>query len=216
MSFENIKTYCQEHDVSLVAVSKTKPKEAILELYEKGQRIFGENRVQELVEKNAELPKDIKWHFIGHLQRNKVKQIAPFVDLIHSADSLRLIREINTQAEKHDRVISLLLQFHIATEESKYGLDIQEAQEILGLKSELSNVNIVGVMGMATFTDNLDQVRKEFKQLKQYFEKIKSEFMSDNSSFRHISMGMSGDYKEAIAEGSNMIRIGTLLFGARN
>lgn len=201
----------------LIAVSKTKPVEAIMGLYEKGQRIFGENRVKELEEKHAALPKDIEWHAIGHLQTNKVKYIAPFVSLIHSVDSPRLLAEIDKQAGRNDRVIDCLLQFHIAEEETKYGLDLPEAEALLSSDgfSQMKNVRVVGVMGMATFTDDMEQVRREFHQLKSIFEKLKSRFFDEADAFREISMGMSGDYKIAIEEGSTMVRIGTLLFGAR-
>ena len=201
----------------LVAVSKTKPKEAILKLYEQGQRIFGENRVQEMVEKQEGLPKDIEWHFIGHLQTNKVKYIAPFVSLIHSVDSLKLLREINKQAKKNERVIDCLLQFHIAEEETKYGLDLREAQAILNSDdfSKMKNVRIVGVMGMATFTGDFQQVRREFQMLKGIHEKLSILFFDEADAFHEISMGMSGDYHIAVEEGSTMVRIGTLLFGKR-
>lgn len=204
--------------VELVAVSKTKPNSLIVEAYETGQRIFGENKVQDLAAKQPELPQDIKWHFIGHLQRNKVKFIAPFVDTIHAIDSLRLLKEVNKQAENNNRTINCLLQFHIAEEEAKFGLDLSEANELL--KSDdfknCENINVVGLMGMATYTENTDQVRKEFRILKSYFDKLKIEFFSQNEHFKEISMGMSGDYKIAIEEGSTMIRIGTGIFGSRN
>lgn len=203
--------------VKLVAVSKTKPNSLVLEAYDAGQRIFGENKVQDLAAKQPELPPDIKWHFIGHLQRNKVKFIAPFVDTIHAIDSLKLLKEINKQAVNNNRTINCLLQFHIAEEESKFGLNMQAAEELL--KSDdfkaLKNINIKGVMGMATYTDNIDQIRKEFRSLKVYFNKLKSTFFVEQSDFEEISMGMSGDYKVAIEEGSTMIRIGSSIFGAR-
>lgn len=203
--------------VKLVAVSKTKPNSLVLEAYDAGQRIFGENKVQDLVAKQPELPPDIKWHFIGHLQRNKVKFIAPFVDTIHAIDSLKLLKEINKQAVNHKRTINCLLQFHIAEEESKFGLNMQEAEELL--KSDdfkaLQNINIRGVMGMATYTDNIDQIRKEFRNLKVYFNKLKTTYFGEQTDFEEISMGMSGDYKVAIEEGSTMIRIGSSIFGAR-
>ena len=204
-------------EVKLVAVSKTKPNEDIMEAYHQGQRIFGENKVQDLAAKAEVLPKDIQWHFIGHLQTNKVKFIAPFVSLIHAVDSLKLLKEINKQAKKNERVISCLLQFHIATEESKFGLNIQEAKDILQnpLFAELKNIEIAGVMGMASYTDNQDQVKKEFAQLKSFFLQLKKEFFSDEESFKEISMGMSGDYQLAIGQGSTMIRVGSSIFGAR-
>lgn len=203
---------------TLVAVSKTKPAAAIQMMYDKGQRIFGENRVQEVAEKHETLPKDIQWHAIGHLQRNKVKFIAPFISMIHSVDSARLLEEINKQAAKNERSIDCLLQFHIAEEESKFGW--QNVEDVLTfLKSsdfsEMKNVRIVGVMGMATFTDDKEQVRGEFQRLKGYFEELKSDFFTDNEAFKEISMGMSGDYQLAVEEGSTMVRIGSLLFGGR-
>ncbi len=204
-------------NTTLVAVSKTKPIEAIQAMYDQGQRIFGENRVQELVEKEAVLPKDIEWHQIGHLQTNKVKYIAPFVSLIHAVDSLKLLKEINKQAAKNDRVIDCLLQFHIAEESSKFGFD--EAEVTAMLKSEtfkeFENIRIVGVMGMATFTDNEAQVKQEFRQLKSHFDTLKDTFFSTDIHFKEISMGMSGDYQLAVSEGSTMVRIGSLLFGSR-
>lgn len=201
----------------LVAVSKTKPAEAILELYNQGQKVFGENKVQELTWKYEALPKDIKWHAIGHLQTNKVKYIAPFVALIHSVDSLKLMKEINKQAKKNDRVIDILLQFHIAEEDTKFGLDLSEANEILNsdFYKNAENIKIIGVMGMATFTDNQNQVRNEFRTLKKIFDELKKEFFNSENSFKEISMGMSGDYKIAAEEGSTMVRIGSLLFGKR-
>lgn len=200
----------------LVAVSKTKPVEAILDLYAQGQRIFGENYVQELVEKQALLPQDIEWHFIGHLQTNKVKYIAPFVSCIHSVDSFKLLQEIDKQALKYNKVIRCLLQFHIADETTKFGFDTEGVadmplEEMLNLK----NVSIGGVMGMATFTDDKQQVRQEFKSLKRVFDVLKDSAFKDKPYFNDISMGMSDDYKMAIEEGSTMVRIGSLLFGKR-
>lgn len=204
-------------EVTLVAVSKTKPVEDLQIAYDTGQRIFGENKVQELAEKYEVLPKDIEWHFIGHLQSNKVKYIAPFVSMIHAVDSLKLLKEINKQAKKNDRVISCLLQFHIADEESKFGLNLEEAQQILSSNEfvELQNISIVGVMGMATFTDDEEQIREEFRTLENYFHVVKSHFFKYNDAFGHLSMGMSGDYKIAIEEGSTMIRLGSSIFGSR-
>ncbi|MBX2878082.1 MAG: YggS family pyridoxal phosphate-dependent enzyme [Saprospiraceae bacterium] len=206
-----------ETNTRLVAVSKTKPVEQILDMYHQGQRIFGENRVQELVEKQATLPKDIEWHAIGHLQTNKVKYICSFVSLIHSVDSLKLLREINKQAVRNERVIDCLLQIKIAAEDSKFGLSQADAKTLLGSEafSQLQNVRIVGLMGMATFTDNIDQVRGEFQHLKTCFEELKTTFFSEQADFKEISMGMSGDYRIAQEEGSTMVRIGSLLFGAR-
>ncbi|MDC3029915.1 YggS family pyridoxal phosphate-dependent enzyme [Flavobacteriales bacterium] len=198
-----------DEKIQLVAVSKTKPTDFILEAYQAGHRIFGENKVQELVEKSTILPDDIQWHMIGHLQSNKVKYIAPFVSLIHSVDSKKLLIEINKRAKQHDRVIHCLLQIHISQESSKFGLSQDEAIELLEMK--LTNVSIDGLMGMATFTDDKQQIRSEFKSLKNTFEKAKSNF----HKLSVLSMGMSGDYDIAIQEGSNMIRIGSSIFGTR-
>jgi len=215
---ENIQKELLKTNTTLVAVSKTKPASAIQDMYDKGQRIFGENRVQEVVEKYEALPKDIQWHAIGHLQRNKVKFIAPFISMIHSIDSARLLEEVNKQAEKNERVIDCLLQFHIAEEESKFGwqnvnevLDFLNSSDFLKMK----NVHIVGVMGMATFTNNTEQVGGEFRRLKSYFDELKNSYFTDNEQFKEISMGMSGDYQLAVDEGSTMVRIGSLLFGRR-
>jgi len=205
-----------EH-VALVAVTKTKPVSDILEAYEAGQRIFGENKIQEMVEKHAELPKDIEWHMIGHVQSNKVKYMAEFVSLIHGVDNFKLLKEINKQAQKHDRVIDCLLQIKIASEESKFGMDADEAKDILRSKelSELKNVSIIGVMGMATFTNDTEQVKKEFQYLKHTFDKLK-QIQTKNCKLETISMGMSGDYQLAMDCGSNMVRIGSSIFGLRN
>jgi len=213
---ETLKTIPE--NVQLVAVSKTKPNEDIIEAYNEGQRVFGENKVQELTTKYEELPKDIQWHMIGHLQRNKVKYIAPFVSMIHAVDSLRLLKEINKQAKKNERVINCLLQFHIAEESTKFGLDLSEAKELLSSDEfkAMDSITICGVMGMATFTDDEDQVRREFRELKKSFNVLKESFFKGNDSFKEISMGMSGDYKSAIEEGSTMVRIGSTIFGARN
>jgi pyridoxal phosphate enzyme (YggS family) len=203
--------------VTLVAVSKTKPNEDIMEAYNSGHRIFGENRVQELTQKAEELPKDIEWHMIGHLQSNKVKYIAPFVSLIHGVHKEKLLKEINKQGEKIGRKIDVLLQFHIAQEDSKFGFDFEEAKEMLESDNMLSyeHVNIRGVMGMATFTDNRERIEDEFRTLNNYFEVFRSHFFKFNDDFNIISMGMSGDYEIAIEEGSNMIRVGSKIFGAR-
>ncbi len=200
--------------VTLVAVSKTKPNEDILEAYNTGHRIFGENKVQEMVAKWEELPKDIEWHMIGHVQRNKVKYMAEFVSLIHGVDSLKLLKEINKQAKKHDRVIPCLLQMHIAEEDTKFGLDDSELSALLQSEAfkAMDNVKIVGLMGMATFTQNENQVRKEFAHLKSIFDQLRQKL----PEISILSMGMSGDYTIAIAEGSNMVRIGSSIFGARN
>lgn len=204
-------------NVKLVAVSKTKPNEIISEAYELGQRIFGENKVQELTEKHEQLPKDIDWHFIGHLQTNKVKYIAPFVNLIHAVDSFKLLKTIDKEADKNNRRIDCLLQLHIAREETKFGLSVKEVVDILQSAEykEFKNIQIIGLMGMATFTDDENMVRKEFRYLKECFAKIKEEFFSDSLFFKELSMGMSGDYLLAIEEGSTMVRIGSSIFGAR-
>lgn len=205
-------------DVTLVAVSKTKPVEQIMKVYEQGQRHFGENKVQELVDKYDQMPKDIKWHLIGHLQTNKVKYVAPFVHLIHAVDSLKLLKEINKQAKKNNRVIDCLLQFHIADEESKFGMNFDEVKELLESREfvEMENVSIVGVMGMATFTEDENQVQQEFQNLEGYFQILKSHYFKFNEQFKEISMGMSGDYQIAIANGSTMVRIGSAIFGERS
>ena len=205
-------------NVQLVAVSKTKPNQAIQEAYDAGQRIFGENKVQDLVNKINDLPNDIKWHFIGHMQTNKVKLIAPFIAMIHAVDSIKLLKEINKHALINNRTIECLLQFHIAKESTKFGLNLEEAKEILNnpVIDTLKNIKIVGVMGMATYTDELLQIKNEFKQLATNFKLLKNDFFKDEITFKEISMGMSGDYKIAIDEGSTMIRIGTNIFGERN
>jgi len=204
--------------VTLVAVSKTKPNEMLTKSYEAGQRIFGENKVQELVQKQEDLPKDIQWHMIGHLQRNKVKYIASFVDLIHGVDSEKLLKEINKQGKKNDRVINVLLQVHIAQEETKFGFNAPEIKEMLSSSefSGYSNIAIKGVMGMATNTTDKNQVATEFGNLKSLFNELKATVFSDSDSFTEISMGMSGDYKIAIEQGSTMVRVGSAIFGSRN
>lgn len=205
-------------NVTLIAVSKTKPVSDLQEAYEAGQRIFGENKALEMRDKHQALPTDIQWHFIGHLQTNKIKYIAPFVTLIHAIDSLSLLEAVNKEAAKNNRVIDCLLQFHIAQEETKFGLDIDEAKLLLESESfkNLKNINICGVMGMATFTDDVAQVRNEFKNLKNIFETLKENYFKDNDSFKEISMGMSDDYPIAIEEGATMVRVGSKIFGARN
>jgi len=204
-------------NVSLVAVSKTKTVEDIMQAYDAGHRLFGENRVQELLDKYEHLPGDIKWHMIGHLQRNKVKYIAGFISMIESVDSARLLRTINKEAEKSGRVIDCLLQFHIALEETKFGFSLDEVKDMLdeGILSEMQNVNIRGVMGMATFTDDMVKVRSEFVKLKSFFDELKNKYFSQKDDFSEISMGMSGDYPVALDEGSTMVRLGTSIFGAR-
>lgn len=202
--------------VKLVAVSKTKPIEAILELYHAGQRDFGENRVQELTEKFEQLPKDIQWHMIGHLQTNKVKHIASFIHLIHSVDSINLLKEINKQALKNNRTINCLLQIYIANEETKFGLSFDEAEQLINSEElkKLLNIKIVGLMGMATNTENTEQIHAEFKSLATFFSKHKN-FKTFNFELETLSMGMSGDFHIAIEEGGNMVRIGSLVFGVR-
>lgn len=204
--------------VRLVAVSKTKPIHMIEEAYRGGQRIFGENKAMELRDKYEALPKDIHWHFIGHLQTNKVKYIAPFVKLIHSVDSMKILKEINKQALKNDRIISVLLQFHIAAEETKFGLSPEEAYEILNSEEykAMKNIKVVGVMGMATYTFNTNQIREEFKYLMTIFRNLRYDFFLNDIFFREVSMGMSGDYQIAVQEGSTLVRIGSSIFGERN
>jgi len=206
----------QQSGTTLVAVSKTKPVSAIQELYDKGQRIFGENRVQEMATKYDELPKDISWHMIGHLQSNKVKYMAHFVDMIHSVDNEKLLHTIDQQAAKHNRSIDILLQIKIAAEDSKSGWEFDTLMELLSsdVFQQCTNIRVRGVMGMATFTDDTDQVRSEFRKLRQYYEQLSAHLSLPH--FDTVSMGMSGDYPIAIAEGSTMVRIGSLLFGARS
>lgn len=204
-------------NVTLVAVSKTKPNEYIQEAYQAGHRVFGENRPQELKQKYDELPKDIEWHFIGHPQSKQVKYFSAFVHLIHGIDSLKLLQVINKEGLKHNRVINCLLQFHIAQEETKFGLDIDEAKAILASDDfkGLQNIQIAGVMGMATYTNNMNQVRNEFRDLKNIFNVIKTDYFANSNAFKEISMGMSGDYQLAIEEGSTMVRVGSSIFGNR-
>ena len=203
--------------VCLVAVSKTKPKESILQAYDAGQRVFGENKVQELCTKQAELPADIQWHFIGHLQSNKVKYIAPFISLIHSVDSLKLMQEINKEGLKHNRIIHCLFEFHIASEESKFGLSYPAIQTLLNDPEylKMKNISIDGVMGMATYTEDTEIIHKEFQNLKNIFDRLKQEYFLKQEHFKIISMGMSDDYLIAIEEGSTMIRVGSSIFGSR-
>jgi pyridoxal phosphate enzyme (YggS family) len=216
-AYQSIQQELEAKQVTLVAVSKIQPVEAILKLYELGQRDFGENYVQELVDKQSQLPNDIHWHFIGHLQSNKVKYIAPFVHLIHGVDSLKLLKEINKEAAKNNRTIDVLLQVHIAQEETKFGLDEEELNLIISEFENLrmTNVKVCGLMGMASFSDDLEKVRGELRSLKTLFDKYSSLSIA-NCQLSILSMGMSGDYKMAIEEGSNMVRIGSLLFGERN
>ena len=216
-NLNNIKSQLPTH-VTLVAVSKTKPVADLMEAYNAGQRIFGENKIQEMTDKWEVMPKDIEWHMIGHVQTNKVKYMAPFVSLIHGVDSLKLLQEINKQATKNNRVIDCLLQVYIAEEESKFGLDEQELDEILNEiqqnKENYKNIRIVGLMGMATFTENQNQIEKEFKHLKTIFDKY-SQLETSNLKLETLSMGMSGDYQLAISCGSTMVRIGSSIFGSR-
>ena len=204
-------------NVVLVAVSKTKPVSNLIEAYNAGQRIFGENKIQEMTEKWEQMPKDIQWHMIGHVQSNKVKFMAEYVSLIHGVDSLKLLEEINKQAQKHNRVIDCLLQMYIAEEESKFGLDEQELEEILKHVQDkgMQNIKIVGLMGMATFTNNQEQIKKEFLHLKSIFDRLQLQPHTQNLEPRTLSMGMSGDYKLAIECGSTMVRIGSSIFGSR-
>lgn len=216
MISENLKNLKSKlpNEVTLIAVSKTKPVSDLMQAYNAGHKVFGENKVQEMESKWQELPKDIQWHMIGHLQRNKVKYIAPFVSLIHAVDSLRLLKEINKQAKRNERVIDCLLQIKIAEEDSKFGMDIADATALLNSEElqNFKNVKIVGLMGMATFTDDEKQISQEFQRLKKVFDQFKIE----NSELKILSMGMSGDYKIAIENGSNMVRIGSAIFGERN
>jgi pyridoxal phosphate enzyme (YggS family) len=211
----HIKSTLPEH-VTLVAVSKTKPVPDLMEAYDAGQRIFGENKIQEMSDKWEQMPKDIEWHMIGHVQTNKVKYMAPFVSLIHGVDSLKLLEEINKQALKNNRVIDCLLQIYIAEEESKFGLDEEELSVLLASPpfKEMKNIRIVGLMGMATFTDNQNQIKKEFSHLKSIFDGLQS-LQTANCKLQTVSMGMSGDYQLAIACGSTMVRIGSSIFGGR-
>lgn len=205
-------------DVTIVAVSKTKPREEIMEVYDTGHRIYGESKAQELTAKYKEMPQDIQWHMIGHLQTNKVKYIAPFVQLIHSADSTKVIKTINKEAHKSNRVINCLIQIHIADEESKYGFNERTAEEMINSEAfkQWKNIHISGVMGMATFTNDTTKIEKEFKRLRKFFEYLKSGYFKNKDSFKEISMGMSNDYRIAIDQGSTMIRVGSNIFGKRN
>jgi PLP dependent protein len=217
---DNIKSLKNETDsinVTLIAVSKTKSTDEIMEAYDAGQRLFGENMVQELVDKYEQLPKDIEWHLIGHLQSNKVKYIAPFISMIQSVDSLKLLQEIDKHAQKHSRVIDCLLQVHIADEETKFGLDFEEIIELLRSEeyATLKHISIRGLMGIATNTDNVKQIKEEFYELRTFFDGIKLSYFRKNDDFDTLSMGMSADYKIAIERGSNMVRLGSTVFGQR-
>lgn len=218
VNLETVKKSFVNPDCKLIAVSKTKPIEDLKAAYAAGIRDFGENKVQEIQAKQLEMPADTRWHMIGHLQSNKIKYIAPFVHLIHGVDSFKLLKEIDKQGKKIDRVIPVLIQMHIAEEESKFGFDRTELEEMLGSKefSELTHIQIKGLMGMATFTENQDQIRKEFRGLKQLSDELKSRNLPAFVELKEISMGMSGDYQIAQEEGSTMVRIGSAIFGARN
>ncbi len=212
-----IETQLQGTQCQLIAVTKTKPVEMLQQAYDAGCKRFGENRVQEMIEKQPQLPADIEWHLIGHLQTNKVKYMASFVALVHSIDSFKLLEEVNKQALKNQRVINCLLQIFIAQEETKFGLSLDEAESLLlspELK-QLKNIQIVGLMGMATFTENREQIRREFRSLKQFFEKLKQLPLPENARMQELSMGMSGDYDIAVEEGSTLIRVGSAIFGSR-
>ncbi len=215
-NIQELKKSIPDH-VRIVTVSKMQPVSALNEAYQAGNRIFGENKTRELVLKHAQLPSDIHWHFIGHLQSNKVKYLASFISLIHSIDSLNLLKEVNKEAFKYNRVIDCLLQFHIASEETKFGLDMAEARLILESDEykKMANISIAGVMGMSSFSDDMNLVRQEFRNLHDYFVTLKSSYFTHSDSFKVLSMGMSGDYQIAIEEGSNMVRIGTAVFGER-
>ena len=218
-NLHDLTAICEQYNAQLIAVSKTKPLNDIQVAYDAGHRSFGENKVQELTDKQKSLPKDIEWHMIGHLQRNKVKYIAPFVHMIHAVDSERLLLEIDKQAQKNDRVIDILLQIHIAQESSKFGFGPEEIEEVIKNwmvnDAPLSNIRIAGLMGMATYTNDEAQIASEFRTLKNLFDSLKTNHFLDDDHFRHISMGMTGDYRIALAEGSTMIRVGSAIFGSR-
>ena len=214
-NIQNIRTLIPQ-GVRLVAVSKTKPSSMIQQAYDAGQRNFGENKALEMRDKHQVLPADIQWHFIGHLQTNKIKYIIPYVSLIHSIDSLPLLQAVDKEAVKHQRIVDCLLQFHIAQEETKFGLDLAEAEQLLSHYGELSHVRLVGVMGLATNTDDQDQVRREFRNLHSIFDDLQARYFHDNPSFKEISMGMSHDWQVAVQEGSTIIRLGSSIFGARD
>lgn len=214
---EQLNQATQKHRAKLVAVSKTKPVSALLALYEEGQRAFGENYVQELVDKQPMMPADTEWHFLGHLQTNKVKYIAGFVNFVHSVDSEKLMAELDKQAAKHNRKIQVLLQLHVAQEDTKSGFSPQEFEEFTASQpwKRFPHIQVRGIMGMASFTDDTAQVRGEFKKLKQIFDQTKAQYFAEDTAFDTLSMGMSGDYELALEEGSTLIRVGSLLFGAR-
>ena len=216
-NLNGLKAELPDH-VELIAGSKTHPAEKVMEAYDTGHRHFGENKVQEMVAKSETMPSDIRWHLIGHLQRNKVKYIAPFVHLIHGVDSLKLLKEINKRAKQNERVIDCLIQVFIAKEDTKFGMDEKEVRTLIASTElqELEHIRVVGLMGMATNTDNTDQIKREFKGLKQLFEDVKTSDTPKHVEMNHLSMGMSGDYKLAIECGSTMVRVGSAIFGARN
>lgn len=214
-SYYNINSFLKENDVKLIAVSKTKPIDLIQDFYDKGHRLFGENRVNELVEKHNALPKDIEWHMIGHLQKNKVKYIAPFVDLIHSVDNVKLATTIDKEAKKNERIVNILLQVKIAEEETKTGFGFDILLSKLPELQALTSIKIIGLMGMGTFTNDDEITEKEFVKMHGYFNILKQTVFRDNPEFKELSMGMSGDYKIAVKNGSTMVRIGSLLFGKR-
>lgn len=216
-NIESIRKHIPKH-VQLVCVSKFNPNKSILEAYEEGERVFGESKVQELCEKYESLPKDINWHFIGHLQSNKIKFIVPFVSLIHGVDSFKLLTEIDKQAGKKEKTINCLLQIHIAQEETKFGFSANELKEMLAVGDwkQLKHIRICGLMGMATYTDNREQIRNEFKNLKILFDKVRADFFPSETSFCELSMGMSDDFRIAIEEGSTLVRVGSSIFGHRN
>ena len=218
MKFSELIKQLEKTGTKLLAISKTKPQAQIMELYEQGQRDFGENRAPEMAEKFEALPKDIRWHYIGYLQSNKIKYMAEFVHMIHSVDRAKVLQEINKRAQQHDRTIDCLLQFHIAEEESKSGFDLPEAKAMLESESfgNLKNIRICGVMGMGTYTEDLEKVRQEFRSLRNIFETLRDAYFADQPHFKEVSMGMSGDYPIAQEEGSTIVRIGSLLFGPRN
>lgn len=217
-AYEKLMGEMQNSGATLIAVSKTKPSEDIMELYDLGHRDFGENYVQELVKKQAELPQDIRWHFIGHLQSNKIKMIAPYVHLIHGVDSIKLLEAIDKEGRKLNKEINCLLQVHVAKEETKFGLDLVEARQpatMYFLEKKYPNVGLCGIMGMASFSEDEALLKQEFGALKTLYDEIKTLYAADAAAFNTLSMGMSGDYPIALASGSNMIRVGSLLFGAR-
>ncbi len=216
-NIQSILNILEPHNCKLITVTKTHPPEIIQEAYDAGLRHFGENKVQELVDKKDQLPEDIKWHMIGHLQRNKVKYIAPFVHLIHSVDSLKLLKEIHKEGEKNDRIISCLLQVHIAEESSKFGFSEEELIEAIqsDVISTLGNIKICGLMGMATFTDNEEQVRMEFEKINRIFKSLSANILPANMEMKELSIGMSGDFEIALESGSTMVRVGSAIFGER-